>query len=317
MNSVSDFQDVIEQRANTRRQKERWVALATVITPVIGTLATIILALNGVGGGAPEWILLGVMYVLSIIGVEVGYHRCFTHNAFIPNKPVTFLLAVFGTWTLEGPPMWWTAVHRRHHSNTDQNGDPHSPHGGVISPDMPFFKRFMHSHTLWLFNSDAIDSKYMATHAKDLYKNSVLFNINIHYWWWAMSGLILPTLILGLYYMSLQGALLGLLWGGLTRVFLGHHGFWSLNSLCHTYGSRPFETGDKSTNNAFVALVTLGQGWHNNHHAFPTSAKVGLRWWEFDPSWLLIVIMKRMGVISRVRVPSPEKVEARRKTQSI
>lgn len=310
----ADVEQLINQRINARKQKEKVIAYSTVIIPTIGAIATVVLAMNGFGGSAAEWITLGVMYVLSMIGVEVGYHRCFTHKAFVPNKITSFLLAVFGAWTLEGPPMWWASVHRRHHSNTDQDGDPHSPYGGVIPETTSAYKRFLHSHTLWLFNSESISSEHMVTHSKELYKNQVLFNVNVKYWYWAASGIVLPTVALGLYYMSLEGALLGFLWGGLTRICIGHHAFWSLNSFCHTVGTRPFNTGDKSTNNVVVALLTIGQGWHNNHHAFPSSAKVGLRWWEFDPGWFLIRVLEKCGMVSDVKVPSDKRINSKLKS---
>jgi stearoyl-CoA desaturase (delta-9 desaturase) len=284
-------------------RRERRLALLVVFGPLLGTVAAIAL-LWGWAIGVTELVLLVVLYSLSVIGVNIGYHRLVAHRAFQTTTPVRVLLTVCGGFSGQGPVLYWVANHRRHHKYSDQPGDPHSPHlhgdgfWGLI-------KGFWHVHLGWLFTNEVSDWRYWVP---DLLRDRALFRLNQWYFAWLLLGLALPAAIGGLVSWSWQGAVLGLLWGGLVRMFLHHQSAWAINSVTHLWGTRPFQTHDHSRNNALVALLTYGEGWHNNHHAFPTSAFNDLRWWQLDVNALLIRGLRLCGLAWDVKCPSRETV---------
>jgi len=285
----------------------RLMNLAAVTIPFIGLIAAMVL----LWGIAFSWVylaILAVMYMLTAVGITVGYHRLFTHRSFSAPKPVAAILAALGSMAVEGPVLQWVAVHRRHHQHSDHDEDPHSPH--AHGSDLKGILRGMwHAHLGWMFRSTPRSpSRYIRDFRDDklVKRMSALFPV------WVLMGLIIPAALGGLFTMSWMGVLLGFIWGGLVRVFLVHHVTWSINSVCHIWGTRPFRSHDESRNNPIFGVLALGEGWHNNHHAFPTSARHGLRWWQIDISYMIIRGMALVGLAKDIRTPSPERIAAKR-----
>jgi stearoyl-CoA desaturase (delta-9 desaturase) len=286
---------------------ERIANLIGVVVPFIGLLTAVVLLWNS----WVDWIDLGilaVMYVVCGFGVTVGYHRMLTHRGFQTSKPLEYTFAVLGSMALQGSVMDWVADHRKHHAHTDQEGDPHSPHVGHGSG----LAGLWHAHTGWLFEThgQADWKKY----ARDLYEDKGMRRIGKAFPWIALYSLLLPALLgFVLHGFSGEGALRGLVWGGLVRAFFLHHVTWSINSICHFFGERRFDIEDRSTNVAWLALPSFGESWHHNHHAFPRSAEHGLRPMEraMDPSAWLIRVMERLGLVWNVVRISPERQQAR------
>lgn len=276
--------------------------IATLLAVVVPFLA-IVIAFYGFWGWGLSWTevgILAVMYTVTALGVTIGYHRLFTHRSFQTYRILEVLLAVMGSMAVQGPLIEWVATHRRHHQHSDSAEDPHSPHRhgeGFFA----VLAGWWHAHVGWLFRSEPVD---LHRYARDIRTNAVLNYVSRLFVVWVSLGLGVPALIGGLITGTWFGALLGFLWGGLVRVFLVHHVTWSINSVCHLWGTRPFETRDESRNNAICGVLAFGEGWHNNHHAFPTSARHGLRWWQLDMSYLIIRAMQSLGLAWRVRLPA-------------
>jgi len=291
----------------------RFVNLLAVIIPFVGVLLAVWL-LWGIAIDATHLLIAAVMYLITALGITVGFHRLCTHHAFKAPGWVRYGLAAAGSMAAEGPVIEWCAEHRRHHQMSDTEADPHSPRahkGGEWGTGIAATLRgAFHAHVGWLFARTRAD---LSRYAKDLEQDRALSLANAHFRWFVLVGLLLPGVLAGVMTWSWSGALLGVLWGGLVRMFLVHHVTWSVNSVCHLWGSRPFATGDQSRNNAVVGLLALGEGWHNNHHAFPTSARHGLRWWEIDVSYACIRLMELVGLATHVRTPAPERVAAKRR----
>src|SRR5690606_20983915 len=283
----------IRRKEKRKRAKERAFAAGLVGLSTAGALGAVMLALKDLGGTPSDVLALFVMYLLTMIGVELGYHRYFTHRACKTRSWLERVLAVLGSMSLQGPLVWWAGVHRVHHANTDSAKDPHSPQ--YVSAGTA--RKFLHSHIGWLFKSECVNPNGGLYNVSDLYNNPVALRATAYYWRWGVAGLILPGIFCGLATQSFEAFLTGILWGGFLRVFLCHHFFWSLNSFCHLVGSRAYKAKNNSTNNLLVALVTLGQGWHNNHHAFPSSAKVGLKFWHIDLGWMILKFLSLFGVV--------------------
>jgi stearoyl-CoA desaturase (delta-9 desaturase) len=284
---------------------ERNVNIAAVVLPFLGLLA----------GGALLWdhnlgpldlAIMAVMYMATAIGITVGFHRLLTHRAFQTHAWVRYTLAVLGSMAVQGPVIDWVADHRKHHTFTDEEGDPHSPHAGQGAGFNGMLRGLWHAHTGWLFSTHGQASS--KRFAPDLLEDRGMRRINKAFPLIALYSLAIPFLLgLSLSGGSLAAALSALLWGGLVRIFLVHHITWSINSICHFFGSRRFELEDHSTNVFWLALPSLGEAWHHNHHAFPRSAFHGLRWWELDPSgWLILGMAKARLAWDVVRV-TPER----------
>jgi stearoyl-CoA desaturase (Delta-9 desaturase) len=274
--------------------------------PFAGLITAISLAW-GWGFSWEHLFMLVGTYLFSAIGITVGYHRLFTHKSFETYRPIELAFALLGSMAVEGPLLKWVAVHRRHHQHSDDEGDPHSPHhhGSTV---LGTLRGFWHAHVGWIFLPD---SAGLYRYVADLYPDQMLRRISVLFPLWVAVSLAIPTVIGGLINMSWTGALLGFIWGGLVRVFFVHHLTWSINSVCHLWGTRPFRSHDESRNNVIFGVLGLGEGWHNNHHAFPTSARHGLRWWEFDASYLIIRGLELCGLAWKVRVPSAAAVNAK------
>jgi fatty-acid desaturase len=226
-----------------------------------------------------------VLYYLSVgLGISMGYHRLHTHRSYKVPRAIEYFFAICGTLTLEGGPIFWVATHRIHHHKSDQLGDPHSPRDGA-----------WWAHVGWILFGEANhnNTAKMSKYAPDLAKDSFYVWLNNYHW--------IPMVVLGLALLAIGGLPL-MLWGICLRVVLGLHATWLVNSATHMWGGRRFNTRDDSRNNWWVALLTFGEGWHNNHHAHPTSARHGLAWYEFDPSWILVSVLKFFHIAKSVKV---------------
>jgi stearoyl-CoA desaturase (Delta-9 desaturase) len=283
---------------------EKIVNLGAVVVPFLATLLAIVLLWNS-WVSAADLVIAAVMYLLTAIGITVGYHRLLTHRSFQTFKPIEYLFAVLGSMAVQGPVISWVADHRKHHAHTDEEGDPHSPH---VSPDggvKGVFSGLWHAHSGWLMSSQgrADRKKY----APDLYEDRGMRTISRRFPLLVLASLALPALAGFLATGTPVGALTGLLWGGFVRIFFVHHVTWSVNSVCHFLGNRRFDTDDHSTNVFWLALPSLGESWHHNHHAFPRSAVHGLKRWEPDPSAAIITTMEKLGLARNVVRISPER----------
>jgi stearoyl-CoA desaturase (delta-9 desaturase) len=283
---------------------ERRVNMAAVFLPFI----VVAVAIPLLWGDLVGWSDLAVfffMYLLSGFGVTVGFHRMLTHRAFQTHRVTRYVFAYLGMLAVQGPVIDWVADHRKHHAHTDVEGDPHSPHVGHGHGVKGALKGLWHAHVGWLWRThgEASARKY----AKDLVEDRGMRILNRKFPWIVLASLAIPALLGGLLTMSWWGAFTGLLWGGFARIFFVHHVTWSVNSVCHFFGTRRFDIEDHSTNVFWLALPSFGESWHHNHHAFPRSAAHGLKWYELDPSQALIALMKRVGLAWDVVKITPER----------
>ena len=280
---------------------ERFANLLGVVVPFAGVLVAIVLLWN-------QWVdatnlaIMFVLYIFTGVGITVGFHRLLTHRAFQTYPWLERTFAVMGSLAVEGSVLDWVADHRKHHANADKEGDPHSPHVGHGSG----LRGLWHAHTGWLLETQGqADWKRYAT---ELYEDQKMRQIGRRFPFLVIVSLAIPTLAgFVLDGFTLRGALMGYIWGGLVRIFLVHHVTWSVNSICHFFGRRRFEIEDQSTNVTWLALFSLGESWHHNHHAFPRSAYHGLRWWEIDLSGLFISMLARVGLAWNVVRITPER----------
>ncbi len=280
---------------------DKAINLIVIVVPFVGVIFAAVMLWNR-GVDAIDLGLFLVFYVLTGFGITVGYHRLFTHRAFAAKPWVSNTLAVLGSMALEGPVADWVADHRKHHAHTDVEGDPHSPHLGEGSG----LRGLFHAHLGWIFHEeDRADSSH---YAKDILEDPSLSLISRQFPALAVLGVLLPGLLgYALHGFEIAGLLTGLLWGGLVRLFFLHHVTWSINSVCHFSGTRRFPLEDHSTNVFWLAIPSLGESWHHNHHAFPRSAEHGLRRWELDPSAALIRLLARAGLAWNLVEISPER----------
>jgi len=269
--------------------------------PVLGLLilpllATIYAVWSAFTGDVAAWqiIMLVVGVVLTEYGITMGYHRLVVHKSYEPVPALKAFILALGSMAFQGPVVNWASVHTKHHAHSDQDGDPHSP---TISG-------FLYAHFEWLIemNSDQLDeikakwgARYMKDPMIDWFSRTFLF--------WGLLSLAIPAAI-GFVIDGGHGAWMGFIWGGLVRIFVSSHVTWSVNSVCHYVGGRMFTTTDKSRNNVVVGILALGEGWHNNHHAFPASAFHGMKWWQFDFTGLSIRLFEALGLVTKVvRIP--------------
>jgi stearoyl-CoA desaturase (delta-9 desaturase) len=256
-----------------------------------------------------DLIVFGIVYFLTGFGITIGFHRLLTHRSFKTYPWLRGVFAALGSAAIEGPVISWVADHRKHHACSDREGDPHSPHVGHGSGWKGALKGFFHAHLGWIFIHTERGNKQRF--APDLIEDPVVSYVNRTFFLWAVLGFVVAF---GLGYAiggDLAAGLTGLLWGGAVRVFLLHHVTYSINSLCHIFGRQPFKTKDESRNLAWLAVPTMGESWHNNHHAFPTSAVHGLGRWQFDLSAIVIAGLEKSGLIwDVVRIP-PERQAAK------
>jgi stearoyl-CoA desaturase (delta-9 desaturase) len=263
-------------------------------------------------GGVLRWedlLVLAIMYALTGLGVTVGFHRLFTHRSFQTTNTVRVALAILGSAAVEGPVIEWVATHRRHHQHSDRPGDPHSPHVGRGDGLSGALRGLLHAHIGWTVRG--VERASEEHYAKDLIGDRAIRWVSATFPIWIVAGLALSFGLGVALTGEVTGGLTALLWGGGVRIFLLHHVTFSINSLCHFFGRRRFATGDESRNLAWLAPFSLGESWHNNHHAFPTSAFHGLRGWELDFSAVFIRSLERVGLAWDVVRITPERQAAK------
>jgi stearoyl-CoA desaturase (delta-9 desaturase) len=253
--------------------------------------------------------ILGVVYLVTGLGITVGFHRLLTHRSFKTSRALRGIFAALGSAAIEGPVISWVADHRKHHTFSDEQGDPHSPHVGHGGGWRGTLRGLFHAHMGWLFIHTERGAK--RRFAPDLIDDPVVNFVDRTFLLWAVIGLAVPFVLGYVIGGTLVAGLTALLWGGAVRVFLLHHFTYSINSVCHVFGRRRFATDDQSRNVIWLALPTFGEAWHNNHHAFPTSAVHGLRRWELDPSAAVIWTLERLGLAWDVVRISPERQAAK------
>ena len=251
--------------------------------------------------------VFAILYLLTGFGVTVGFHRLFTHRSFKTGRTVRATLAILGSVAIEGPVISWVADHRKHHAFSDRPGDPHSPHVDHGSGWRGELRGFVHAHIGWIFVHDQRGAR--DRYAPDLLADPVVRFVDRTFIVWALGGMVAAFALGAAIGGSLAAGLTGLLWGGLVRLFVLHHMTYSINSICHVFGRRRFTTTDESRNVFWLSLPTFGEAWHNNHHAFPTSARHGLRRWEIDPSAAVIRGLELTGLAWDVVRISPERQE--------
>ena len=285
--------------------------VATGVMTLVPALA-LVWGVRSAWGGSLHWqdlVVFATTYLLTGIGVTVGFHRLLTHRSFATYPLARGALAALGSAAAEGPVIEWVAQHRMHHAYSDHQGDPHSPHIGHGSGWRGAARGLVHAHLGWVFGMDGVASE--RRYAPDLLADPVVGFVDRTFVVWVLAGLALPFGLGVALTGSVLGGLTGLLWGGVVRIFCLHHATFSINSLCHFFGAKAYETGDESRNLAWLALPTLGEAWHNNHHAFPTSARHGLGRWQLDPSAAVIYALERAGLAWDVVRISPERRVAR------
>jgi stearoyl-CoA desaturase (delta-9 desaturase) len=287
--------------------------LDRLITGLVTVVPFLMLGLAAwqVWGSLLAWhdlVVFGVFYAATALGVTVGFHRHLTHRSFKTSRWLRAMLAILGSAAIEGPVTSWVADHRKHHAFSDEEGDPHSPHVGHGGGLRGALRGLVHAHVGWLFVHTQRGSK--RRYAPDLLRDPVIRFVDKTFPLWAVLGLA-AAFGLGVALGGTVGAgLTALLWGGGVRMFVVHHVTYSINSLCHTFGRRAFDTDDESRNLAWLALPAMGEAWHNNHHAFPTSAVHGLGRWQLDPSAWVINGLERLGLVWDVVRISPERLRA-------
>jgi stearoyl-CoA desaturase (Delta-9 desaturase) len=279
------------------------------VVPILG-LGFVAWQVWGDWFGRGDLIVLAIMYVISGLGVTVGFHRLFTHRSFKTTRPLRLLLAIAGSMAIEGPIISWVADHRKHHAFSDQPGDPHSPHVEHGHGIKGALRGLAHAHLGWLFVHTQRGRR--TRYAPDLIEDPLVSWVDRTFFVWAIAGFPISFGLGVAIGGNVLAGLTGMLWGGLVRILLLHHVTYSINSLCHYFGARPFDTGDESRNLAWLAPFSLGEAWHNGHHAFPTSARHGLQRGQLDISAAVIATLERLGLAWDVVRVDPAKLAAKR-----
>jgi stearoyl-CoA desaturase (Delta-9 desaturase) len=284
------------------------VTLVAVVVPPLGVLVAMGLLWN-VAFHPVDLAIMAGMYVVCAFGITVGFHRYFTHRSFESGPAVKATLAILGCMTMQGPLTQWVTDHRKHHALSDKEGDPHSPHAGHDDGVVGTLKGFVHAHVGWMFTNLGMEQGRL--YGKDLYEDRLIRTIDRLYLLWVVLTLGIPFAV-GYAIAGWAGGIEGLIWGGLVRIFCYQHATFAVNSICHMYGRRDYNARDESRNNWLIAMLVFGEGWHNNHHAFPASARHGLRRFQIDVSWWIIRGLEKIGLVWNVRLPSKAQMERRR-----
>lgn len=279
----------------------RLVTILVIVIPLLGMIAAPFFVWGWGFGWTDLGLLLG-MYALTTFGITVGFHRLFVHRSFETFMWMKFIWAVLGSMAVQGSLFQWVGRHRQHHQHSDTPEDPHSPqHGGAGV--LGLMRGFWHAHIGWFFDADPPDLYH---YVKDLSASRSLRIASYLFPLWVALGLALPAFLGGVITLSWGGVWTGLIWGGLVRLFIVHHVTWSVNSACHLWGFRPYHSNDMSRNNVMFGILAMGEGWHNTHHAFPTSARHGLRWWQIDVSYWVIRSLALVGLAWNLKLPTEE-----------
>jgi len=274
-----------------------------VVVPFLALLGALPFAW-GWGLTVVDGALAAAFYLVTLTGITVGYHRHFTHRSFKATRPVRVTLAALGSMALQGPVISWVADHRRHHAFTDKEGDPHSPWLFGTTP-AAVARGFCHAHFGWMLRPNRTNP---ARFAPDLLADPDIARINRQFPFWTAVSLVAPALLGGLLSWSWWGAVTAFFWAGLVRIGVQHHVTWSVNSICHMVGDRPWTDKDRSTNFWPLAIVSLGESWHNLHHADPTCARHGVGRGQIDISARIIAILERLGWAYDIRWPTPQRL---------
>ncbi|HET6710986.1 acyl-CoA desaturase [Amycolatopsis sp.] len=293
--------------SHRRGTGEMLVLKTFLLVPFVALLVAVPL----VWGWGMSWvdlILAAAFYVFATLGVTVGFHRYFTHGAFKASRPLRVVLAIAGSMAVQGSVIFWVASHRRHHAFADREGDPHSPWLFGTSPSA-LLKGFWHAHMGWMFGREVTNADRFAP---DLVADADLRWVNRYFWLWITLSLALPALLGGLLTWSWWGVVTAFFWAGLVRIAFLHHVTWSVNSVCHLIGDRPFASRDKAANFWPLALLSMGESWHNSHHADPTCARHGVLRGQVDVSARVIWAFERLGWATDVRWPRAERLAAKR-----
>ncbi|HEY8302630.1 MAG TPA: acyl-CoA desaturase [Jatrophihabitans sp.] len=287
----------------TKRRGEQVALYAFVIVPFLAFLAAVPVAW-GWGLGWTDVSLFLAFYIVSGLGITVGYHRYFTHGSFKAKRALRIALAIAGSLAIEGPVIRWVADHRRHHAHSDRDGDPHSPwrFGDSLGA---LTKGFWFAHLGWMFD---VEHTNRDKYTPDLLRDRDIALVDRLFPLWLAVSMLLPAVLGGLITMSWTGALTAFFWASLVRVFVLHHVTWSINSVCHMIGDRPFAARDKSANFWPLAILSFGESWHNMHHADPTAARHGVLRFQLDESARVIWLFEKLGWASDVRWPKPERL---------
>ena len=305
--SDAGIRGVVRLSARELRFQRRTTLLLT-----IGPLIGVVLAIRWLWGSGITPLDFGLFlgfYAVTGIGITVGYHRLFTHRAFHARTPVRVVLASLGSMAVEGSIIQWCATHRRHHAYADQFGDPHSPHLAQAPGLKGVILGLWHAHVGWFLKPERSDPREWTP---DLLDDHALVGVDTRFTTLTLASFLLPPLLGGLITMSFFGAFTAFLWGSLVRIFVLHHVTWSINSICHFYGKEAYQARDESKNVWAMSPISFGESWHNNHHAFPWSARLGLRAWQIDPGWYVIRSLKALRLVTKVKVPTPKQLAARR-----
>lgn len=285
------------------RQLHNW---AITVVPLVGFIWATFLLFQGSILQLVDIAVLLMMWFMTGLGITVGFHRMLAHRSFSPTGWTKVILAIMGSMAVQGPPISWVSIHRKHHDHSDEPGDPHSPLLAVGK--FKGLQGLWHAHIGWMFQYELPNP---VRYAPDLVRDSTIIWINRTYFVWVVLGFLIPIVVELLWTHSWSGLFRGILWGGLVRLFLVQNIIWSINSICHFWGHRGFKTRESSTNSWWLAIPSLGESWHNNHHAFPNSARFGLRWWQVDMGYGLIYCLSKLGFAEQVKSPSPGLIRAK------
>jgi stearoyl-CoA desaturase (delta-9 desaturase) len=314
MESASAYE--IPGRVATVRERtsrvSQVVTIVAVVAPPFGLLSAIGL-LWGVAVRPVDLVLLAVLYVLCGLGITAGFHRLFTHRSFDAGPAVRAVFAILGCMAMQGPLTQWVTDHRKHHALSDRDGDPHSPHAGRPSGVVGAVVGFAHAHVGWLFTLKGMERG--EEYGRDVYEDRLVRTVDRLYLLWVVVSLGIPFAVGYVLGGTVALGLEAMVWGGLLRIFLFQHATFAVNSVCHMFGRRSYRARDESRNNWVVAALTFGEGWHNNHHAFPSSARHGLDRGQLDLAWWAIRGLEKLRLVRNVRMPGGEQ-RARRRLQS-
>ena len=308
-------EDVVKESFKYRLMatRQKTIAAFIVITPFLFFIYTVYYTF-WVGVPAFFIYLWAVMHFLGMCGISLGFHRLASHSSFKPHRAIKMFFLILGSASGQGSVIYWASHHRRHHHKADKPGDVHSPYigenGKVYKSKL---EGLFHAYTGWIFETHPSNP---VKYSKDLLKDRDVLFINRYYYLWILAGIVSPGFIGLLYEPSVKSFLLGVLFGGLARLCTVQHATWFVNAIAHMFGKKPYRTNDNSTNFFWASIPTVGEAWHNNHHAFPYSARMGLEWWEIDLGYYFLLVLKFFGLVTDVKIPSKSDMKNKKNLKS-